>query len=516
MTDYLDKFWSLVQKAEQIQLQSQNLTHDLNMLYQVLNKNPETNKLLTGHTLEQQWNDLMRLAGATSGQPQRPTRQGFYPTVQYVDEIEDRGAAHIETATEVQVQQFQMTGDQGKAWSKLQTWLQGDEPFFSLKGVAGAGKSFLMKKLSDLNHNLFFVAPTNKAASVLSAFLGYNCRTIYSLFGFRMEENEEKMVLSALKELPRLGTRPIIVTDEAGMVSKPLVELMKQLAREKGWRFINVGDPYQLNPVGEKVSAVWKLTKDKPDCRVMMTEVKRFDNQILACSIAIRQAIKDKEFGESPIKDDNSNDEGVFTTSRMKIVKSLKDYDLDFWRTTKIGAWRNKTVNEYNSLVRDALGFGARYEPGELVLAGQPVTVDKAIVAHTDEEFQVEEVTPMTMKFDDIKFKADALVLKDKNFKLMVPRDEDRFQQVLANRAMIAREAGPKTRKAAWAAYWEVRNTFHTVRYGYAKTAHRLQGSTLENIIVDQGDVLANRNDVEAFRALYVLATRPTKKLIAF
>jgi hypothetical protein len=300
------------------------------------------------------------------------------------------------------------------------------------------------------------------------------------------------------------------------MIPKFMVKLMKQLADEYGWRFINVGDPYQLNPIGESISAIWKLTRDDPDSRSMMSEVKRFDNQILACSIAIREAIKSKDFSKSPIRDDNSGDEGVFMTSRLRLLKSLKDYDLDFWKSSKIGAWRNKTVNEYNDQIRASLGFTANFEPGELITTTEPVTSDKSILAFTDEEFQVVEVAPTSMEFDGIKLKADQLVLHDKPFKLVVARDHDRLQSILAKRAAEARAADPKKRRAAWSAYWEVRNTFHGVRYGYAKTAHRLQGSTLENIFVDQSDVLANHNEVEAFRALYVLATRPTRKLIAF
>jgi exodeoxyribonuclease-5 len=65
-----------------------------------------------------------------------------------------------------------------------------------------------------------------------------------------------------------------------------------------------------------------------------------------------------------------------------------------------------------------------------------------------------------------------------------------------------------------WKKFWEHKDLFHDIKYAYALTAHRSQGSTYENVWVDYQDILINRNRKEAFQCLYVACTRPTTKLI--
>lgn len=64
-----------------------------------------------------------------------------------------------------------------------------------------------------------------------------------------------------------------------------------------------------------------------------------------------------------------------------------------------------------------------------------------------------------------------------------------------------------------WPGFWTFLETFHSVRHGYAITAHRSQGSTYEQAFVNSSDIFCNQNRSEAFRCLYVAATRPKKRL---
>jgi ATP-dependent exoDNAse (exonuclease V) alpha subunit len=51
------------------------------------------------------------------------------------------------------------------------------------------------------------------------------------------------------------------------------------------------------------------------------------------------------------------------------------------------------------------------------------------------------------------------------------------------------------------------------VRYGYALTAHRAQGSTYETVFIDQEDILSNPTKAEGGRCFYVAATRASKRI---
>lgn len=404
---------------------------------------------------------------------------------------------------------FALNEDQEKAIEAVKKWLASDSQFFALRGYAGTGKSTIMKIVSTLGANLHFSAPTNKASKVLSDCLGYQCRTTYSLLGMRMEQNEEKLVLAASKDAPYLGRDPILCIDEAGTVPTVLLDLIV----ERGYRCLFVGDPAQLNPVGEKISPVWKRAKS----RVTLRKVERFDNQLLALSMKIRESLRTKDW-EYPIEDNNDGTEGVFVVSPKEFKSQIKSLKLEDWATTKICCWRNRTVAAYNKLVRQNLGFEDEYCVGEQILLTTPVQRDGNIIAYTDEEFQIKRIrerrVALTLPgFRDTPALDCYLFDIDRVFDLLVPREPHELAHILGQLADRAHAASDSDRREAWKAFWDTKEMFANVRYGYAMTAHRLQGTTLTNMFVDTQDILANQNKPEAFRALYVAATRPTTKL---
>lgn len=411
---------------------------------------------------------------------------------------------------------FELTSDQKLAWSLLKKWLATDNPYFVLKGYSGTGKSFLQQELNQLpGHNFHFSAPTNKAAKVLSGFIGERCPTTHSILGLRMVEDGEAMSLKASGRAPDLGTNPILVIDEAGMVNKDMVQLLVSMVERKGWRIIFVGDPAQLNPIGEPFSRVWTLAD--PDWRVLMKEVKRFDNDLLKLSIRIRKRLQNKNYDSSPIKNQNDGNEGVFTVPRRDFINEIKSFKLEDFAATKIGVWRNKTVKRYTEIVRENLGFKEQYEPSDLIMMGSPILSESGtIVAYTDEEFQINNIVDRTVSIDGVDVDARQMSLIDSDLSLLVPKRPEQVNDLLAERARDANAADGLQRKLKWKRFWELKRRFHNIRHGYAMTAHRLQGSTLDNIFIDQSDVLANQDEREAFRALYVLATRPRFKLTTF
>lgn len=418
--------------------------------------------------------------------------------------------------TPVQQTVIELTSDQQRAWELLLEWLKTDEPFFALKGYAGTGKSFLMQKLNILGGlNLHFCAPTNKAAKVLSMFIQERCPTAHSLLGLRMVEDGEQQVLKAGPCAPDLGSRPIVVIDEAGMVNKDMAAMLVERCNRKGWRVIFVGDPAQLNPIGEPHSQVWTMAE--PEWRVLMREVKRFDNELLKLSIRIRKRLQNKNYESSPIKDQNSNGEGVFVKPRRDFVNEIKSLKLEDFSHTKVGVWRNKAVKRYTELIREGLGFKSEYEPSDLIMMASPIVSETGTIqAYIDEEFQINNIVERSITVDDEDVKVRQMSLIDSSLSLMVPVHPEQVNDLLAKRAAVAQSEDGLARKLAWKRFWELKKRFHNVRHGYAMTAHRLQGSTLDNIFIDQSDVLANQNEREAYRALYVLATRPKHRLTTF
>jgi len=409
----------------------------------------------------------------------------------------------------------ELTTDQANAWANILRWLETSQPFFVLKGFAGTGKSFLMKKLTGLpKRNFYFSAPTNKATAVLAKFVGEDCKTTYGLLGLRMEAEDDKLVLK-VKDLPNnLGSNPILVIDEAGMIPKVLAELIKDICLKKGWRAIFVGDPAQLNPVGEESSIVWTFAPK--EWRSFLREVKRFDNQLLKLSIDIRECLKTKNY-ESPIENNNDENGGVFVlASRKEMLKHLAKLELEEWGDQKVICWRNKTVDLYNEYIRKNLGLEGKYAVGERVLLASPLVSGQTILAHTDEEFKIAHIEDRIFNFPEGSIETYALSLVNFQPRFYVPKDEGQFSRFLNMRASAASKAPAHQRRNLWKSFWEIKNTFQSVRYSYALTSHRIQGSTVKNVYVDQADILANRNEKEAFRCLYVAATRPQVSLFTY
>src|SRR5690554_7798064 len=110
--------------------------------------------------------------------------------------------------------QSTLTTDQANAAEAIERFIQNPQSgAFILKGAAGTGKTFLMKALvqylADRNCCMFLMAPTGKAAEVLTNATGYKARTVHrSIFTFEDEEgNGGKDII--IKELRRSEERRV-------------------------------------------------------------------------------------------------------------------------------------------------------------------------------------------------------------------------------------------------------------------------------------------------------------------
>ena len=88
-----------------------------------------------------------------------------------------------------------------------------------------------------------------------------------------------------------------------------------------------------------------------------------------------------------------------------------------------------------------------------------------------------------------------------------------------------AQNATPIDRKKAWAKYYDFKNQHLLISditvgkdlipkdldYGYAITAHKCQGSTYTNVIIDNSDMLLIKKVVDRNKLSYVALSRPTK-----
>lgn len=393
----------------------------------------------------------------------------------------------------------------------------GNSPFFVLKGPAGTGKTFTMKTLVEkFKRRTVFTAPTNKAVRVLRETLREDdykpeCRTIYSLLGLQMLPDGEVKVLAKPDDPVDLSEFALVVVDEASMVNKALMTYIEEAAGQHSKvRWIFMGDPFQLPPVGEADSLIWELPNGAELVKVM-----RQDNQILTLATHLRVLVE-KPFAQLNLRNDNDGEEGVWALPGGKLDQAILNHADTFLKgQSKAIAWRNVEVDRLNVMVRRELfkeGGLYPWQPGDRVTLLEPaMDQDHELIGTTDEEGVVEQADlaehPVHKEFQCWRI----LMRSDFNQALVLWVPTPAGKMKLAQR--LTRLAGEARASRDWKPYWALKDSFHSVRHAYAITAHRAQGSTYQRAFVSWRDILLNRQRGEAMRCLYVACTRPRKEL---
>jgi len=386
-----------------------------------------------------------------------------------------------------------------------------------LSGYAGTGKTTLIKQivknLREKEISTVLCAPTNKAVKVLKNLdTSSDCFTIYSLLGLEMSESEDTLKL-VKKERDRVGSYQLVILDECSMVTTQLFEYIQKAIDRYRVKFLFVGDPEQLNPVGEDISPVWGKFET-----YMLSEVVRHDNQILNLATALRTSSLDTFYANS----DNKDDEGVWKFAKREFIEAIKSNAKDFENDAKAIAWRNTTVDYLNKTIRQEIhgseSAKTRWLPKDKIVFTQPyISFDDNLAPFFRNIITDEEATVVSVKLDKHNFLPELLCYYltldfedelQRNITLIHEDSEEKFKSMLEMLASSAR----LTRK--WDDFWTIKKSVASVKYAYALTAHRSQGSTYESVYVAMSDILLNRNTEEAKRCLYVAVTRPTTKLI--
>ncbi len=423
----------------------------------------------------------------------------------------------------------QPTPEQALALESITSWSldpSTPEPFFTLKGYAGTGKSFCITlfakgtnpdgQLNFRPDQICFTAPTNKAVKVLRNYLDgadlLSCpsRTIYSLLGLSLQANGEVKELTNPEEPVDLSAFRLIIVDEASMVNRFLMSAIRDAQERWKIKVLFMGDPAQLPPVGETTSPVWNITNVAE-----LTTVMRYGNSMLDLATSIRKVV-DHPFPSVKVE----TKPPVYKLSKPewldKIVENLPLFQSG---EAKIIAWRNVKVDEYNAYVREHI-FGRseskanRWLPNDKIVATAHLKdLDDNAFMKTDEEATVLQVTlgqhPIHSEFEIFNILALDELERKVTLRTLTPEGLFAVNNRLNELAMEAKSG----KKYKWREFWKLKEAFHEIRHSYAITSHRSQGSSYTKTFVDLEDIMLNRNRGEAFRSLYVACTRQREEL---
>lgn len=416
--------------------------------------------------------------------------------------------------------------DQRHAVDEAHRFEEGPEPFLLVDGSAGTGKSTsVFTYIRETNKRCCLTAPTNKATKVLREMAEseldgvVDTCTIYSLLGLVLGNDGEVREISARDGGSRAEEYDTVVVDEASMVNVSLFGHICRAAQEEGVKFLFMGDGFQLPPINETESEAMKIRY-----RVGLNKVMRHDNQILTLATHLREC---QVSGNTPnFATDCDDNGGVYSIHWKKMrMRACEAFTSESYQANpgsiKVIAWRNATVQMYNELIREAM-YGSKvaseskFQIGERVVVCQPITIPGGggVAMTTDEEGTVEQIDiephPVYRHLTCYKIQIDpefgdgwvtSYVIHESSERALKSMLED-----LANKA--------KARQGTWSSFWSAKEAIHDVRPCHAITAHRAQGSTYESTFVDVGDILANRNRLEALKCAYVACSRPRRILV--
>lgn len=448
-----------------------------------------------------------------------------------------------------------------------------EQDAFVLRGYAGTGKTFLVKRIIEYitasfpARRIAVTAPTNKAVSVLQANAPFNTEksndlvfedlfnaesrmeymTIHKLLGLKEQitASGQQVFKADGKKKNEIHRFKYLIVDEVSMLDDHLCgEILKHAGEVK---ILFMGDPAQIPPINRDDCIPFHDDHDYDFRQAELTEIMRQkgDHPVVDASFLLRNNLDVEQPIPTLETSLNNQDCGIVyfnsETDRKKVRPLLDEYfnsdefreDADY---VKVIAWRNKTVNYMNSLIRELM-YGKDTPPfvkGEKLIANKPIFKLKKgggrfkeywdIRFNTSEEMEVEEVQILTkyksegyykmeMKVYQLKVRAYDSINKKNTYELIDVIHPDSREAYLEKLEKAKKKAIEFRDPKMWVTYYNIMKWTANVAYNYAITAHKAQGSTYNNVFLMEEDIDLNRKTRERNRIKYTAYSRPVEKL---
>lgn len=416
-----------------------------------------------------------------------------------------------------------LTDEQTEALEFLRDFETSGKRMACLAGYAGVGKTYLVSRwLREVrNLRLCVAAPTHQALKVLADKCGENQKlqfyTLAALLGEAPETDPETGEETFVPSTGRKdGHFDLIVVDECSMVAQRVFnELTSSTAK-----VLFVGDPAQLPPVGDR--------QDSPafgvPAKFQMTQIVRQQagNPIINLSLMIRQKMASPGF---VLVDDMR---AVLTDDRRRF-NFCAHADLypfaewayrEGWRAP-ILAFKNETVIRHNRAMHDRLFPDAPFfAAGEPLLSYETKWMDGAPVLHNGEVVTCESCDPASNPYGvpayRVTFRRDSgasvtcRVTPDERG--LVAMKKDAIRQVAFWRGHAHRSVDHLGKYMAAVERRDYLQGFIRIRYAYACTVHKSQGSTYDAAFLDWADISSSRT--QQAKMHYVAVTRAADCLV--
>jgi exodeoxyribonuclease-5 len=442
---------------------------------------------------------------------------------------------------------FEPTFQQRKLVESLSEFLlSSPDKIFLLKGYAGTGKtsviSALIRALHELKQSVVLLAPTGRAAKVLSSYSGYPAYTIHKKI-YRQHVVGDEMSQFSLGI--NMHKHTLFIVDEASMITTSgernfgtgdlLGDLLSFVYGSEGCRLLLIGDVAQLPPVGQMYSPALDNSylggygfhvKD-----FLLTEVFRQadDSGILKNATYLRTLLTDEQVGAFPVFETNFPD--IVRVSGEDLIEEISSaYSRDGMDETIIVSRSNKRANIFNNGVRNRIlyreeelstgdllmvvrnnYFWAKSTEGKLdfIANGDVAEVKRVRRVHEMYDFRFADVE---LYFPDYEVEMDAKILLDvlqSESASLNSEDSNKLFLSVQEDYMDIRNKKERLKKMREDPYLNALQ----VKFAYSVTCHKAQGGQWKNVFIDKGYVTEEMVDMEYLRWLYTAVTRASERL---
>ena len=442
------------------------------------------------------------------------------------------------------------TSQQREVFSLLQEFVLSShvDSCFVLKGYAGTGKttliSALVKVLPQVKLKSVLLAPTGRAAKVISNYSGRKAFTIHKKI-YRKKEAASPEMNFVLGD--NLMENTLFIVDEASMIADEahdysrrslLQDLVSYVYNGKNCKLMLVGDTAQLPPVGSDTSPalVKEVLNSQFGLEVFsfeLTDVVRQEKQsgILHNATQLRELIrKEKEiFPQFKIK----GYKDIFRMTGERLVEGINyAYDKYGMENTIVICRSNKNANAYNQNIRNRILYreeeitGGDHimivrnnyfwlkpedNSGDFIANGDIARIRKVRRVEEQYGFRFAEVVIELLDYPDqepltCKVILDTLYCETPSLSNL---DGKRLYEAVLKDYMHIENKKLRMDELKKDPYYNALQ----IKFAFAVTCHKAQGGQWPAVFIDQGYLTDEMLNTEFLRWLYTGVTRSSAEL---
>jgi ATP-dependent exoDNAse (exonuclease V) alpha subunit len=415
-----------------------------------------------------------------------------------------------------------------------------------VRGYAGTGKTTVISAMVNVlplfNLNFTLLAPTGRAAKVISSYSGKKAYTIHKLI-YRQVADPKSGELK-FKRQKNYFKKTVFIVDEASMISDErgflnsglLSDLVEYVFEDHTNRLILIGDNAQLPPVGSLKSPAldfeYLKTRFGMNAReIELEEVLRQEENsgILSNATNLRTTIFRPDhlffFQTRQYKD-------IFKMTHEKLEDGIRyAFDKYGMENTAIISRSNWQAVRYNEYIRRSILFKEdEIEAGDIIMVvknnyfilepespagfianGEFAEIRKIITFEEEYGFRFADIELQLLDYPEMSpFRAKVFLdtLHSNTPSLSMEESNKLYLKVAENYRDISSK---KKFKEA------IQNDEHLnalqIKFAYALTCHKSQGGQWKVVFVDQGNVQEIEKTTEHYRWLYTAITRSEKEV---